>query len=417
MPTIKHLQMHVRLYGVRHSHIYLVGMLIFFWSLYDGILAYLIPLIITEHGFSKTYMGFIVGSSSIFGALFDIVAIRILPSMHYRRVFMFMFSVCLLYPFVLYGAKSIPLYILAMALWGIYYDLKNFGLFDFVSQNTSKEEHASSFGVVQVLQSSGYLLAPIIAGFVVVETITWTPFWYSLLFLGCAFVCFFLLVSRDKKSTSHSIPLRRKNILDIHMWLSLDRIIFPVLLMTFTLYLIDAYFWTIGPLFAETFTLPGQHGELILAAYTFPGLLVGWLVRPVTERPGKKITAFMSLMIGSILLLFLMFVSSYYLALIIVFTSSIFLSLALPAVNGVYADLMQEQHQYEEEIATLTDFYTNLGYIFGPMAAGFTADLFGNATSISTVGIFGVVVAFVLMNITPQHINIHKKDLTPPLDE
>ncbi len=93
----------------------------------------------TEHGFSKTYMGFIVGSSSIFGALFDIAAIKILPSMQYRRVFMMMFAVCLIYPFVLFGAKTISIYILAMALWGIYYDLKNFGLFDFIAQNTSHE--------------------------------------------------------------------------------------------------------------------------------------------------------------------------------------------------------------------------------------------------------------------------------------
>lgn len=383
----------------------------FFWSVFDGILAYLSPLIITEHGFSKTYMGFIIGSSSIFGAVFDTIAIRVLPSTHYRRVFMIMFTLCLIYPFVLFNAKTIVIYIVAMAIWGVYYDLKNFGLFDFIARNTPEKEHASSFGVVQVLQSLGYLIAPIIAGAIVFETITWRPFSYSLLFLGCSFICFLILIS-NKFTQQAPVPVKhRKNILSIRSWYSLDRIIFPVLLMTFVLYLIDAFFWTIGPLFAETFSLPGQHGELILAAYTFPGLIVGWLISFATVKFGKKKTAFISLLIGSLLLSTLVFAKNYYAALALVFTSSVFLSLALPAVNGVYADFIKEQGEYEEEIEVLTDFYTNLGYILGPMAAGLMADLFGNAASISGVGIFGVVVALILMRITPRHIEFHKNQL------
>lgn len=393
---------------LKHSHIYLLGLLMFFWSTFDGILAYLSPLIITDHGFSKTYMGFIIGSSSVFGAIFDTVAIRILPSTHYRRVFMIMFTLCLIYPFVLFNADTIVIYIIAMAIWGVFYDLKNFGLFDFIARNTPEDEHSSSFGVVQVLSSMGYLLAPIIAGAVVIETITWRPFSYSLLFLGCAFVCFLILISSKFTGQSPQPVAHRKNIFNIRAWLALDRIIFPVLLMTFVLYLIDAFFWTIGPLFAETFNLPGQRGELILSAYTFPGLIVGWLVSFATKRFGKKKTAFTSLFFGSLLLSTLVFAKDYYVALALVFISSVFLSLALPAVNGVYADLIQEQSKYEEEIEVLTDFYTNLGYILGPMAAGYMADVFGNAASISGVGIFGVLVALLLIKITPRHIELRK---------
>nr|MBP9816129.1 MFS transporter [Candidatus Woesebacteria bacterium] len=127
-----------------------------------------------------------------------------------------------------------------------------------------------------------------------------------------------------------------------------------------------------------------------------------------TKRFGKKKIAFSSLLIGSLLLSTLVFAKDYYVALSLVFISSVFLSLALPAVNGVYADLIQENGNYEEEIEVLTDFYTNLGYILGPMAAGFIADVFGNAASISGVGIFGVLVALVLIKITPRHIDLRK---------
>jgi MFS family permease len=255
------------------------------------------------------------------------------------------------------------------------------------------------------------------AGIVVIETITWVPFWYAILFLGCSFICFLVLLSKNTFLDTSPPMKKRKSIMNVRMWLSLDRIILPVLLMTFVLFLIDAFFWTIGPLFAETFRHAGQHGELILAAYTFPGLLVGWLVSHVTERFGKKRTAYVSLFIGSLLLLFIVVAHNYYVALAIVFVASMFLSLALPAVNGVYADLIQEQSNYEEEIETLTDFYTNLGYIIGPMAAGIIADVYGNAASISAVGLFGIIVSVLLMKITPRHINILSKDLITSQDE
>jgi MFS family permease len=98
-------------------------------------------------------------------------------------------------------------------------------------------------------------------------------------------------------------------------------------------------------------------------------------------------------------------------ALTIVFIASMFLSLALPAINGVYADFIQEKKKYGEEVETLTDLYTNLGYIVGPISAGFLADILGNAASISSVGIFGIVVAIILMLTTPRHIEIREKNI------
>jgi MFS family permease len=386
--------------------------MMFFWSLFDGMLAYISPLIITEHGLSKTYMGFIVGSSSIFGALFDMIAIKILPSTHYRRVFLIMFSLCLVYPFVLFGAHTIAIYLVAMAIWGIYYDLKNFGLFDYVSQNTTEKEHASSFGLIQVLQSMGYLIAPIMVSALIIETITWKPFAYALIFLGISLLCFFFLITNRHVVHIRESSRKLKIFMNMRMWFSLDRIIFPVLVMTFVLYLIDAFFWTIGPLLAENFSLPGQHGEFILTAYTFPGLVVGWFVNSATGTFGKKRTAFLSLLIGSVLLSLFVFVAAhYYFALTIVFIASMFLSLALPAINGAYADFIQEKKKYGEEVETLTDLYTNLGYIVGPISAGFLADILGNAASISSVGIFGIVVAIILMLTTPRHIEIREKNI------
>jgi len=53
-----------------------------------------------------------------------------------------------------------------MGVWGLYYDLLNFGSFDFVSQAVEKGEYVLSSGVMSVFKSLGCFLAPILAGFI-----------------------------------------------------------------------------------------------------------------------------------------------------------------------------------------------------------------------------------------------------------
>ena len=60
-------------------------------------------------------------------------------------------------------------FLLIMALWGIYFDSLNFGIVDFLSNFTKKQEHAESSGVIQMFYSFGYLIAPIVAGYMVLK--------------------------------------------------------------------------------------------------------------------------------------------------------------------------------------------------------------------------------------------------------
>ncbi|KXK09792.1 MAG: Major Facilitator Superfamily protein [Microgenomates bacterium OLB23] len=379
-----------------------------FWAIFDGILAYLSPLIITEHGLTKTSMGLLIGSSSVFGALFDMAAAKMLPNTRYRRIFIVMFLLCLAYPFVLYNARVVGVYIAAMAMWGIYYDLKNFGLYNFVGTHIKAKDHVASFGIVQALQGAGYVIAPVIAGIAVAETITWVPFSYALFFLFLAFICFVVLSAQMPAPTQKDLSTKKQAAVSFRTLFSINKIIFPGLLLTFMLYVIDAFFWTIGPLLTEIFS--GKHSELILAAYTFPALVVGWVVGKITTHVGKKKTAFMSLLLGSLLLMSFVFVAyDFLLTLGVVFFAGIFFSLSMPAVNGVYADVIKENSNHEKEVEVLTDFYTNLGYVFGPAAAGFIADTMGIAAALSVVGFIGFCTAIILILITPLHITIPRE--------
>jgi len=415
MPTFNNIYRHFRQYGTKHKPLYTVSFLILFWSIFDGIISYITPLVIVEHGFSKTLMGVIYGSSSIAGALFDFLLCRFFKDTHFRRVYLVMFAVCFIYPFILWQASVWWIYLIAMALWGIYYDLHNFGDFDFVSRYSPEEEHASSFGVIQAFRGIGYMLAPLVAGLAIgtlVDQVKLKPFVLSLVFLSISFIFYLILIRLTKKrSTIFQTKLKNKisdlDVLgEIKIWKKIVILIYPVLILTLALNILDAFFWTLGPLIAEELkSLQGLNG-LFMVAYSLPVLLVGWVIGSLTKKFGKKKTAFFSFLLGSLVLVSFNFVSSSYLMITVILLSSIAYSMSWPAVNGAYADYIAEAPQVGKDIEGVVDLFTNLGYIIGPIMAGILADLLSNQAAFSVFGLCGVIMAFMLLIVTPKKIKV-----------
>lgn len=415
MPTFNHLFVHLKNYGIRKKKgLYLLSIVILFWALFDGIITYIAPIVITQSGISKTLMGIIVGTSSIAGALFDFVACKLFRNTYYKRLFIIMFAVCFAVPLILFKAHTFLLFVVAMALWGVYYDLKCIGTFNYVGRFTPKAEHAESFGVLQVFSSVGYLVAPLLVGFLIADSFNWEPFILAWIFLTLAVIFFVILTYKthreEKLILMDIIPgfcERPKGMWpEAVLWGKIGRVLFPVLALTFFLNLTDAFFWTIGPLIAESLSGVEQFAGIFMTVYALPPLLVGWLVGSLTRKYGKKHTSFVAFFLGSVCLLFFSLIDNPFFLILDVFLASFFLSLAYPAINGAYADYISETNEYEKEIEGLEDFYTNLGYVVGPMLAGFMADQLGDGNTFSLLGFLGASIALVLIIITPKSINV-----------
>mgnify|MGYP001614011813 CR=1 FL=1 len=114
--ALSHLFSHIRTYGLKHKPLYAIAMMILFFSIFNGIVAYITPLLMEERGLSKTMLGIIYGTSSVAGALFDFLLCRFLSKTNFRRVFIFMFAICLVYPLILIKATTAVLFIIPMAL-------------------------------------------------------------------------------------------------------------------------------------------------------------------------------------------------------------------------------------------------------------------------------------------------------------
>lgn len=384
-----------------------------FWSLFDGIMSYLAPLVITTEGMSKTMMGIIIGTSSIAGAIFDFLVCRIFKNTYYKRFFMMMFAVCLVYPLILFQAKTIFIYLIAMVLWGIYYDFKNIGNLDYISRFTAPTEHSHSFGVLQFFIAIGYLIAPILVGFIIAETLGWQSFGVAYIFLFISLFFFIILLIRNKRhnisEAKNECHTSENSWSEIILWGKIGKVLLPVLILMLFLNILDAFFWIVGPIFAESMTELGQFAGFFMTAYSLPVLLVGWLIGIITSKFGKKRTAFVALIIGSFFLTLIYFIKEPVLIIIDVFVASIFTAMAWPAINGAFADYISETLIYEKEIEGIEDFYANLGYVFGPMLAGVMADLVGNSGAFSIIGVAGIIIGLILIAITPNKINVKKE--------
>ena len=406
MAGFRNLVTHFRKYGRSHKFFYTACFMLLFWSVFDGIISYISPLVIVDEGFTNTAMGAIIGSSSVAGALFDFLLSKYLRSSHWRRLYIVLFAICFVYPLILWQAKTVPIYLIAMAIWGLYYDLLTFANFDFVSRETATNEHHESFGIISVFKSLGYLLAPIIVGLVIADNLDWKPFALSWIFLLISFVFLIVMTVMHKRKNGDKIsehiykPL--SFVKEIYLWKKLGKYFLPFLLFALVLSMQDAFFWTIGPLMSETFTQFKPFDGLFLTMYTLPTLIFGWFVGHFVDTFGKKKTALITFGLSFLFLSFFAFFDHPLLLLFLIFFSSSFSTITWAVEGGLIADYIEDHETVEKEVEGLEDTSINLGYVFGPMLAGFAADKIGYLKSFSLLGLIGIITLFIISIMTSK---------------
>ncbi|MFA6519043.1 MAG: MFS transporter [Candidatus Shapirobacteria bacterium] len=391
--------------------VYSLGLMLLFWAIYDGLISFFTPVFITNLGFSTTSLGLIIAFQSVTGAVFDFFISRYLKKSHYLKIFIIIFLLSFLYPLVLYSSRSLPLLLLAMAHWGLYYDLLAFAIFNFVSRHSRRHEHCQNISIIGIFKTVGYLLAPAIASWTLIaSTTSFTNLLVAYLFLvisAIIFVVFYSLSGDTPAINSEKPPLCPKNFTaEFSLWLKIGRILLPVLLFNLLICLSDYFFWTLGPIFFGTSSSATHLNGLFMVAYSLPVLLVSWFAEKITHKVGKKRTAYASFFLSSLILLSLYIVKAPYLIIFLIFASSVFSSLAWPSIKGAYVDYLTETSNVEKEIEGLTDFSTNIGQIIGPILAGVLAQSFGLAHAFSLLALINIIAVLFLVVITPKAITV-----------
>lgn len=393
-----------------HHSFFFFGLMILFWAIFDSIISYITPIVLNNKGISQTEIGLIISISSIAAMFFDLFIGRYFKKLNFKVFYLLMFLSCFIYPIILLKSKTLLLYIFVMILWGFYYTLYQFGLFDVIFLKTTKTKYVHSFSLLSFFKSLGYFVGPFLIGLLIIEITNFNllPVVWSILFISLIFFIFFLLFEKKEQKKIVQEPKEQsKNFLsEFVLWFKIAKFIIPVLIFTALINCVDAFFWTIGPIFSEKIAKINPIGNFFVSFYMLPPIIIFLFIEPITKIFGKKKTSYFSLLLSSVLFLSFGLIKSPFLLIIIVFFSSVLNAIAWPTINGVYADYISEAEAFEKEIIGLEDFFANLGYIIGPIFAGLFADYLDEQKAFSLIGFINIIVILFLIKITPKKINI-----------
>jgi MFS family permease len=370
-------------------------------------MSYTAPAFIEKSLDNTFLMGLIMAFSSLVGITADFVIGGWLRGYRARFFTSWTIFLAIIFPltFVLLPA-SIPVFLLSMAVWGIYYEFMQFSNYHFIQEHTQINEHAFAWGALSMFRAMAYTFGPLIAGLAAVQ-IAQMPFYISIFLASVAFVIvliYMFVINKGRPKTKTRDYPHRDFGSEIKVWSLLTGKIWHLFSFVFALSLIDATFWTVGVLFSEDI----GHGEqgLILVMYGLPSLLLGMFAGFAAKPFGKKRAAFIAGMIGGIILAMVGFAQNDLLILGLVFASSCFLSLSWPEMSAAFEDYVSRLGKTANEFIGLQSSVISLSYILGPILAGAIASVVGNQATFTVVGIFLTLVSIFSLVVVPRKIHM-----------
>jgi MFS family permease len=372
----------------------------------------------TESGLSNSQMGLLYSSSSVFGAIFDIFLSRYLKTTSYIRMYFYTIVLGLLFPLFIFFGSSILFFIVAMMIWGLYYNLWSFGRYDFVTVEGNPNNHASSFGIVSTFRDIGYLIGPLIASRTVFSSDNNSGLFITVFSMILALVSLLFMTNIVKTSENtgnlynkRDLHIERSMKMELSLWRIVAIKMWPILIVGIFLGILSATYWTIVPIIHTIAPqLEGFEG-IILVAMIAPSIFVNLTVGSFTSRFGQKRTAYWGLLLSGLILLSVGYIENPYVIILMIFVSSMFSAICYPSLSGAVADYLDESKSYDNEILSVQDFTDNIGYIIGPLFAGLMLDFVGDLRVFTYIAIAGILLAVLLLIMSPKEIDFHDKSI------
>lgn len=388
------------------------SLVLFFLFLGDAILSFWVPNILEDSLGDSLAMGFVMSFSSIVGFGMDLIFPQLIQGVTVKRLVVFSAGTSLAFSLVLLSSLKLPViwvFLLAMAIWGIYYEFFGFAEQQFIADTLPLKLRSSGWAFYGVFKNLAYFLGPLIGAWVVLKG-DYLPPVSSIFFVivGLGILLFF------KKSHERKleVELKRVNLLsELSHWATLLKHVWPVVVLSLVLGLIDSTFWTTGTVLTEKLARENIAGSLFLSFYQMPSMFMGLILARFNISEGKKKMA-MKLLLGSgMFLVAVGFVNSIYLILAMVFLSSTLLAICYPLTNAVYSDIVARMGRERKHLIGLTNSSISVAYIIGPILAGFITKFVGSEKTFSVMGALAAFVALILIFVTPKKLKLPETEI------
>ena len=396
------------------------AVIIMFITLGDALMAYTVPIYLDNVLHNTFLMGLVMATSSSAGLLLDFLVSKKFRTKNYKYFMHATFIFAILFPVTLLFLPSYMAFIvMAMAFWGIYFETKIYAEFHFIDRHVPRDEYSKSWGLVSVLNSSAYFFGSLIATLIISYSLKFT-FAAALILFGLTYLIFSLLAIKsestkpqtfEENSGNSNLSFRQT----FQVWRTLMGKIWPLWTFNLVITLVDAAFWTVGIIFSEQMRGTHPAGGLIITAYMFPPIFMGFLLPKITARLGKKKTAFISALFAATFVLLFGLASNVYLLIFLVFSGSVLLSIANPALYAAYEDYVSRLGKFNNDMIGLEQTASSVGYVIGPLLAGAIAATAGVQQTFVFTGALLLVTSVVCLIVVPRKIRMPQKELVSDL--
>ena len=390
-----------------------LSLILFFIFLSDAILSYWVPNFLDMTLVDTTKVGLVLGFSSVIGLLADLVIPQLIRGVTVRKLVFLSILASFVFSFTLLTSTWAPFILIlltSMAVWGIYYELLGFAQQQFVADATPLRFHSAAWGILGVFKSLSYFLGPILAsGFL--DMGERVPLYAALFFALISFLI--LTLHKGGHDRPLDIDMSQVNIFrEIEHWRVLFVHVWPVLIMSLMMGVIDATFWTVGPILSEKLASESWLGSMFVSIYVLPSLFMGFVVAKWGVYKGKKKMAEKFLLLSGILFTLLTIGESIVWQSVIVFIASSASAVSYPLIDGVYSDITSRMGRERKHLIGLSNSTVSIAYIFGPPLSGFISQFFGNEQTFVVLGISLALISGVLLFVTPKKLLLPQEEIS-----
>ncbi|KKT49363.1 MAG: 3-phenylpropionic acid transporter [Candidatus Collierbacteria bacterium GW2011_GWD2_45_10] len=359
-------------------------------------------------------MGIIISFSSLVGFGADLIFPQLLKHVKTRKVLLMAIGSSLVFCGVLLWSVAWPLivlFLLAMGVWGVYYEFLGFGGQAFVSESVPVTARSGVWAVMSAFRSLAYFIGPILGSYLAISK---GDYWVVMVATVCVALGYlvWMIMGRSNRESVVDEPAERVSLLkEIQHWWTLSERVWPVLAISLMMGIVDATYWTTGTVFSDNLAKQNWWGGLFLPLYTLPMVFVGVVIARWGVYKGKKKLAEIFMLISGLLLVLIGPSDSVIVALTVSLLVGTMLSVSWPMTDAVYSDIVSRMGSEGKHMVGLSGSTLSVAYIVGPIIAGLISQFVGEKNTFVVMGIVLTLVSLCLLVVTPKKLRLPQAEI------
>jgi MFS family permease len=380
----------------------------------DSIMAYLFPIFTEQTLHSNTKMGLVMGFSSLVGFLFDLLTPKLFSKRSWGLMISLTIGTALLFPITTYlGIQTahIAWFLVASAIWGIYFEFLFFSAQDFIVSEEPKRFFEKDQGLLSSAWQVTAILGPIIGGLLL--TTSPTQFVFVVITLQViaygTYIAFFPHEAQKelrKQRQDHALTVSlKKNITHTYHYIT---ILFPLFILGFSNSLITSFFFTVGGLYGTQLATGIFPEWFLLIIFSFSGIVATLVAPHMRLQKPKHFSAIKFLCFSGIVLVGFTFLTNPFAIYVATALLGFLLLSSYFIVDVAYEEMGRLAGTDELFVFSTARVATSLAFTFGPVLVGYASDILGYQQAAGVFGVVIVCIALYLFKITPSTFTITK---------